>query len=331
MYESLITATTEDLKSRPMVTEFYRGKRVLVTGGCGFIGRHVCQLLGYLDAFAYPVRHQDYNLTRQVDTSLLGYKTGDYDLIFHLAGSQMGIGRTYKNPGLAFFENLQMGINVVELARKKGVPIVYAGSVCAYPDHPPIPFTEENLGGGDPEPTNRSYGLAKRAVGEMLRAYHEQYGLEAAYLLLGNVYGPYDNFDLATSHVIPALIRRFIEAKESNAENVALWGTGQASRDFTFVTDSAKALVLGGVHLTCPDPVNIGSGSEIHISYLAKSIAQKVGYTGDIVWDYSKPEGAMRRFIRIDRAKKKLYWSPSVSLAEGLDATIEWYRSQHGK
>lgn len=330
MYGKLVDDAIADLRGRSMVVDYYQGKNVLVTGGEGFVGCHVVQMLLALGALPILVKHKDYELTRQVDTKLLGHRVGAIDLIFHLAGSQMGIGRTSKNPGKSFYENLQMGMNVVELARDKGVKLVYAGSVCAYPEFPPVPFTEANLWAGVPEETNRPYGIAKRVVGEMLRAYHQQYGLKSAYLVLGNVYGPFDNFDTVTSHVIPALIRRFIDAKEAGATSVALWGTGQASRDFTYVTDTAKALILGGVTLDCPDPTNVGSGEEIRIAWLAKEIAKLVEYKGEIVWDYSKPEGAMRRLIRIDRAKKHLYWAPAVSLADGLLSTFEWYRGQHG-
>lgn len=330
LHESILSSAIADLAARQMVEGYYKDKLVTVTGGSGLIGRNVVKILEGLGAKVRVIRSSDYNLIFQSMTRRAMYDDWGSNLLFHLAGSQMGIGRTSKNPGLAFFENLQMGLNVVEWARIMNLKIVYAGSVCAYPDHPPIPMTEGNLWSGAPEETNRSYGIAKRTVGEMLRAYHQQYKLEAAHLVLGNVYGPDDNFDLETSHVIPALIRKFTEAKANGVNEVTLWGSGRASRDFTYVTDTARALVLAGAHVDCPEPINVGSSIEIPIAGLAKIVAKQVGYKGEVVWDYAKPEGAERRWIRIDQARKNLYWAPKVGIDEGIAATVEWYGGSHG-
>lgn len=314
---------------QPDLIEFYTGKRVLVTGASGFIGRNVVIFLKSLGAIVLEPSHKVFDLTSQQHTFHCFQVYKPIDLVIHLAAAWMGIGRTAINPAKSFFDNLTMGVNVIDACHQNGnIKVVVAGSVCAYPQNAPVPLREHNLSYGDPEPTNGPYGLAKRALLTMLQAYAAQYATPSAYLLLGNTYGPNDNFDLDTSHVIPALISKFVTAKLQQSPMVEIWGSGQVSRDFLYVTDTAAALVLAGVRYSRPDPINIGSGEEVMIAWLAKRIKEMVGYEGAIVFNRERPEGQARRCLNTEKSAEILDFSAQVSLADGLLSTLYWYADE---
>jgi GDP-L-fucose synthase len=252
-------------------------------------------------------------------------------LVIHLAADVGGIGANRDNPGRYFYANMTMGLHLIERGRHAGVKkFIQIGTVCAYPKLTPVPFKEEDLWGGYPEETNAPYGIAKKALLVMLQAYRAQYGFNGIYLLPVNLYGPGDNFDLASSHVIPALIRKFVEAKESGAHQVVVWGTGEASREFLYVDDCARAIVLAAQRYDDPEPMNIGSGTEITILDLANKIKKLVGYDGPIAWDPTRPDGQPRRRLECSRARDRLGFSAEIDLDEGLRRTLEWYRASHG-
>lgn len=330
MHEALtvrhLTERKHWLINQPDLIEFYTGKRVLVTGASGFIGRNVVIFLKSLGATVLEPSHRVFDLTNQNEAFHLFEVFKPIDLVIHLAAAWMGIGRTAVNPAKSFFDNLTMGVNVIDACQaRNNTKVVVAGSVCAYPQNAPVPLREHNLSYGDPEPTNGPYGLAKRALLTMLQAYAVQYGMPSAYLLMGNTYGPNDNFDLETSHVIPALIRKFSTAKINNTPEVEIWGTGGVSRDFMYVTDAAAALVMAGARVCKPDPINIGSGEEVMIAWLASRMKEAVEYTGSIYFNRDKPEGQKRRLLNIDKAKELMGWTPLVPLSDGLRATLYWY------
>jgi nucleoside-diphosphate-sugar epimerase len=247
--------------------------------------------------------------------------------VIHLAAEVGGIGANSANPGRYFFANMAMGLHLIEEARRRSLEkFVQVGTVCSYPKQTPVPFREENLWDGYPEETNAPYGIAKRALLEMLQAYRRQYGLVGIYLMPVNLYGPEDDFDLERSHVIPALIRKFVEARATGAASVGCWGTGRASREFLYVEDCADAIVLASERYDGPEPVNVGSASEITIRELTEKIAQLTGFDGAIEWDPSKPDGHPRRRLDTSRARELFGFEAKVSLDEGLSRTISWYR-----
>ena len=300
--------------------------RIVVTGGAGFLGSFVCEELrgrGYDNVTV--VRRREYDLTREEGTEQL-YKQFQPDVIMHLAAEVGGIGANRDNPGRFFFANMAMGLHLIEGARRHGLKkFVQVGTICAYPKFTPVPFREEDLWNGYPEETNAPYGIAKKALMVMCQAYREQYGLNAIYLLPVNLYGPRDNFDPKSSHVIPALIRKCVEAKRANAAEVVVWGTGSASREFLYVEDCARGLVAAVERYDSPEPMNLGTGHEITIRDLVMLIARLTGFTGRITWDTTKPDGQPRRCLDVQRAKKAIGFEAQVPFEEGLKRTIEWF------
>jgi len=301
------------------------GKRVAVTGGAGFLGRPVCRLLERRGATVLVPRRADYALTREADAARM-YADYRPEVVIHLAAEVGGIGATRARPGRFCYANLAMGLHLIEEARRRGLAkFVQVGTVCAYPKHAPVPFREESRWDGYPEETNAPYGSAKKALFVLLDAYQREYGLPSAVVVPVNLYGPGDNFDLDTSHVIPALIRKCLEAKAAGAPAVACWGTGRASREFLHVADAAAGVLAAAERMQAPLPVNLGTGSEIAIADLAALIARLTGYPGRLEWDPSKPDGQPRRRLDVSRAKALLDWEAKVELEQGLRETIEWY------
>jgi GDP-L-fucose synthase len=253
--------------------------------------------------------------------------TKDVDIVIHLAARVGGIGFNQKYPGTLFYDNIMMGAQLMEAARIGGVKkFVQVGTVCAYPKFNPVPFKEENLWDGYPEETNAPYGIAKKALLVMAQAYRKQYAMDIIYLLPVNLYGPKDNFDLESSHVIPALIRKFCAAVEKGEKTVVVWGTGRVSREFLYVKDAAEGIIRAAESYNKPDPVNLGTGKEITIKLLVELIAQLIGFDGQIIWDTAKPDGQPRRCLDVSRAKKEFDFESSTTLTLGLQKTIEWYK-----
>ncbi|MGE0480136.1 MAG: GDP-L-fucose synthase family protein [Phycisphaerae bacterium] len=302
--------------------------RVCITGGAGFLGSFVVERLRARGVPAERIvvpRRAGYDLTREADVARL-YDDARPDVVIHLAAEVGGIGANRDNPGRFFFANAAMGIHLIEAARQRGVrKFVQAGTICAYPKFCPVPFREADLWNGYPEETNAPYGVAKKALLVMCQAYREQYGLSAIYLLPVNLYGPRDNFDLHSSHVIPAMIRKFWEARERNDAAVELWGDGSPTREFLYVEDAAEGILLATERYDAADPVNLGSGAEIRIRALAEKIAETVGYRGEIRWDTTKPNGQPRRCLDVSAARERFGFSAQTSFDEGLRRTIAWY------
>ena len=308
-------------------------KRIVVTGGSGFLGHQVCAELERSgvgrERIAVP-RRAEFDLTQGEAVARM-YGQVRPEVVIHLAAEVGGIGANRANPGRFFYANLAMGMHLIEQARDAGVKkFVMVGTVCSYPKHTPVPFREDELWNGYPEETNAPYGIAKKALLVMLQAYRAQYGLNSVYLIPVNLYGPGDNFDLETSHVIPAMIRKFVEAKVAGAADVSLWGTGSASREFLYVQDCARAIVMATRGYDGVEPVNIGTGREITIRDLAEKIRGIVGYTGRIVWDSSKPDGQPRRCLDTSRAKERFGFEATTSFDEGLRKTVAWYCNERG-
>lgn len=303
-------------------------KRIVVTGPTGFLGRNIMAVLAareYGNVIAAP--HSTYDLTRMSDVERL-YQETRPDVLIHAAAMVGGIGANSEAPGSFFYANMSMGFNLLEGARLWGLDkFVQIGTVCSYPKLCPVPFREESLWDGYPEETNAPYGIAKKALLVQGQAYRAQYGLNSIYLIPVNLYGPEDNFDPASSHVIPALIRKFVAAKEAGAKHVEVWGTGNATREFLYVADAAEAVVKATELYDGQDPVNIGAGREISIRDLAQLIRNQVGYDGEIVWNDSKPDGQPRRMLDVSRAEKLFGFKATTDFAEGLRKTIEWYQA----
>jgi len=306
------------------------GKRIVVTGGAGFLGRAVCERLRGLGAAEVLVpRRAEFDLTDAVQVQRM-YERMRPQVVVHLAAEVGGIGANMANPGRYFYANMAMALHLIEGARVHGIEkFVQAGTICAYPKFTPVPFREEDLWNGYPEETNAPYGIAKKVAMVMLDGYRRQYGLKSAYVLPVNLYGPWDNFDLHTSHVIPALIRKCIEAQRAGLDHITCWGTGAASREFLYVDDAADAFVRAAEVMEAPEPMNLGTGSEITIRDLVTLIARLCGFNGEIRWDASKPDGQPRRCLDTQRAAQRLDWRAKVGFEEGLRRTIEWYRA-HG-
>lgn len=307
-------------------------KRVVVTGGAGFLGRCVVARLKELGCRnVFVPRSKEYDL-RDRDAIIQLYKGAAPDIVIHLAAVVGGIGANRANPGRFFYDNAVMGIQLMEYGRQFELEkFVAAGTVCAYPKFTPVPFKEDDLWNGYPEETNAPYGLAKKMMLVQARAYREQYGFNAIFVLPVNLYGPGDNFDLESSHVIPALIRKCVEAGERRDPNVVLWGTGSATREFLFVEDAADAIILATERYDKPEPMNLGSGKEISIRDLAGTIKEAVGYEGEFVYDDSKPDGQPRRCLDTSRAWKELGWRAGTPMKEGLRRTIEWFIANRDK
>jgi GDP-L-fucose synthase len=307
------------------------GKRVLVTGGAGFLGQRVCELLRARDAGAVIVpRRAQYDLTEQVDVRRL-FATEHPDIVVHLAAEVGGIGANRANPGRYFYANMAMGLHIIEACRVGSVDkVVQVGTVCAYPKHAPVPFSETALWDGYPEETNAPYGIAKKSLLVMLQGYRAQYGLTGIYLLPVNLYGPGDNFDLETSHVIPALIRKFCAARDDGAREVEVWGSGSASREFLYVDDAARGIVLATERYDGAEPVNLGAGQEIRIRDAVDLIARLTGFEGAVRWDTTRPDGQPRRMLDIARAERYFDFRAEVGLEEGLRRTIDWWDRRGG-
>jgi GDP-L-fucose synthase len=306
------------------------GRRVWVTGGHGFLGRVVVRRLEQAGADVRAPRHADLELL-DAPAVLAFARATRPELVVHLAAHVGGIGANARHPGTFWRDNLWMGVNVLEAARQGGaVRTVVVGTVCAYPKFTPVPFREDDLWSGHPEETNAPYGIAKRALATGLQAYRDEFGMAGAYLLPANLYGPGDDFDLQTSHVIPALIRKVVEAQALGHDHITAWGSGRASREFLYVDDCAAAVVAAATHLDDPEPVNVGTGKEITIRALATRIADLAGFQGSIVWDEAKPDGQPRRALDTTRAVERLGWRAATPLDQGLATTIAWYREHRG-
>lgn len=305
-------------------------ERVAVTGGAGFLGSHVVDRLRHADWCSQVLapRSRDYDLRLETDV-LRMYQDLHPDIVIHMAGIVGGIGANRENPGQFFYDNLMMGVQTMHYAYLRGVgKFVAVGTICAYPKFTPVPFREDNLWDGYPEDTNAPYGLAKKMLLVQAQAYRQQYGFNAIYLLPVNLYGPRDNFDPASSHVIPALIKKCFDATESGEEEIVVWGDGTPTREFLYVEDCAEAIVLATEKYNKPDPVNIGAGFEISIKDLAELIVELTGFPGRIAWDTSKPGGQPRRCLDVSRAEQEFGFRARTGFEEGLTKTIEWYRRQ---
>lgn len=305
---------------------YWRGRRVMVTGGAGFLGSHLTDRLRALGVRqVFIPRSAEYDLTEQSEVRRL-LRDARPDVVLHLAAEVGGIGANRENPGRFFYANAIMGILLIEEARRAGIEkFVQVGTICAYPGDTPVPFREEDIWNGYPEPTNAPYGIAKKALLVQIQAYREQYGFPGIYLLPVNLYGPRDNFDSRSSHVIPALIRKMREAKRQGADTVQVWGTGSASREFLYVDDCARGILLAAERYDSPEPVNLGTGSEIQIRDLARRIADATGYAGRLLFDPPQPDGQSRRCLDTTRAWEQFGFRAEVSLATGLEWTVDWY------
>ncbi len=303
------------------------GKRVLVTGGAGFLGAPVCERLEARGAAEVIVpRKAECDLTDAQQVASLFAETRPA-IVLHLAAEVGGIGANRDNPGRFFYANMAMGLHMVEEARRQGVEkFVQVGTVCSYPKFTPVPFSEASLWDGYPEETNAPYGVAKKALLVMLDAYRDQYGMRGIFLMPTNLYGPRDNFDPESSHVIPALIRKCEEARVAGDPSITCWGTGSASREFLYVDDCAEAIVAATERYDSPEPVNIGVGQEITIRSLVELIAEVTGFEGAIEWDTTKPDGQPRRVLDTTRAAAEIGFDATTSFTEGLRSTVEWYR-----
>jgi len=306
--------------------DFWKGKKVLVTGGSGFLGSFVVKRLveSGADQKSIKVPRSRLSDLRKWENCVKAVKGAD--VVVHLAAKVGGIGLNQAIPGTLFYDNAVMGIQLMEAARQAGVgKFVAVGTICAYPKYTPVPFKEDNLWNGYPEETNAPYGLAKKMLLVQSQAYRSEYGFNSVYLLPVNLYGPGDNFDPRSSHVIPALIRKFAEAKEHGRGKIEVWGTGEASREFLFVEDAAEGICLAAEKYDGPDPVNLGAGFEIKIRDLVKLISGLMEFDGEILWDRSKPDGQPRRMLDVSRADKLFGFRAKTKFEQGLRTTIDWY------
>jgi GDP-L-fucose synthase len=306
---------------------FWSGKRVVVTGGAGFLGTFVVDELRRRGCPAPVVpRSREYDLRTEAGIVRL-LETARPDMVIHLAAVVGGIGANRDNPGRFFYDNLMMGVQLIEQVRLRGVPkFVAIGTVCSYPKFAPVPFREDDLWEGYPEETNAPYGLAKKMLLVQSQAYRQQYGFNSIFLLPVNLYGPGDNFDPQSSHVIPALIKKCVDAVAAGTDEIVVWGTGQATREFIYVEDAAEAIVLAAERYDGAEPVNVGAGQEIAIRDLVELIAKLSGFTGRIAWDASKPDGQPRRMLDTSRAPTAFGFVAKTPFREGLRRTIDWYR-----
>ena len=307
---------------------FWKDKRVMITGGSGFLGSHLVEKIREQGCSAIIIpRSHEWDL-RDKGTALTLLEQSRPEIIIHLAATVGGIGANQKYPGRFFYDNAIMGIQLIESARMCGITkFICVGTGCSYPKYTPIPFREDELWGGYPEETNAPYGLAKKMLLVQLQSYRQEYGFHGIYLLPVNLYGPRDNFDLESSHVIPAIIRKCVEAHERRENKIVLWGSGNVSREFLYVKDAARGILLAGEHYDKPEPVNLGSGQEITIRDLASLIRKCTGFSGEIEWDSSKPDGQPRRCLDTTRAELEFGFKAKATLHDGLKETIASYRN----
>lgn len=305
---------------------FWKDRRICITGGAGFLGSYLVEKLNQRGANDLFIPHlEEYNLVKPEDIRRMLADARPH-LVIHLAARVGGIGANREHPAEFFYDNLMMGVELIHQSWKYGVEkFVTIGTVCAYPKYTPLPFKEDDLWAGYPEETNAPYGLAKKMLLVQGQAYRQQYGFNSIHLMPVNLYGPRDNFDPQTSHVIPALIRRCVEAKERGDTEVVVWGDGSPTREFLYVEDAAEGILLASEHYNGPEPVNLGLGSEISIKDLAETIARMTGFTGRLVWDTSKPNGQPRRALDVSRAREYFGFQANTSFAEGLAKTVAWY------
>jgi len=310
------------------MTAFFAKRRIVVTGGAGFLGHYVTEGLRQRGCEQILVpKVEDYDLVNMADVVRM-YEDMRPDIVIHLAAVVGGIGANREHPGAFFYQNLMMGVQLIEEARRRGIEkFVAIGTICAYPKHTPVPFREEDLWTGYPEETNAPYGLAKKMLLVQSQAYRQEYGFNSIFLLPVNLYGPGDNFDPASSHVIPALIKKCQDAIDSGATAIECWGTGNVSREFIYAADAAEGILLATEHYNDLEPVNIGAGAEITIKALAERIASLTGFSGEIRWDPSQPDGQPRRCLDVSRARECFGFEAKMSLDEGLQKTIDWYRT----
>jgi GDP-L-fucose synthase len=310
------------------MAKFWPTKRVVVTGGAGFLGSFVVQQLREKGCRDIVVpRSRDYNLVQMEAVRRL-YSESRPDIVIHLAARVGGIGANQSNPGRFFYDNLMMGTQLIEVGREQGLEkFVAIGTICAYPKFAPVPFKEDDIWAGYPEETNAPYGLAKKMMLVQSQAYRQQYAFNSIVLFPVNLYGPGDNFDLETSHVIPALVRKCAEAQETGASEIILWGDGTPTREFLYVEDAAEGILLAAEQYNDSRPLNLGTGEEIAIRKLASIVAEEVGYRGQIKWDTTKPNGQPRRCLDVSRVKQAIGFQAKHSLREGLTKTIRWYRT----
>ena len=310
------------------MNDFWKTRRILVTGGAGFLGEYIIEKLRDRGAGTVTLPlEEEYDLRKLPDIQRM-YDTMKPDIVIHLAAKVGGIGANRDHPGTFFYDNLIMGVQLIEEARLRGVgKFVAIGTICAYPKYTPVPFKEENLWNGYPEETNAPYGLAKKMLLVQSQAYRQEYGFNSIHILPVNLYGPRDNFAPASSHVIPALIKKCFDAIDSGDDHITVWGTGSASREFLYADDAAEGILLAAEKYDESEPVNLGAGFEITIRNLAEKIVEMTGFTGELVWDTTKPDGQPRRCLDTSRAYEKFGFRASMDFAEGLSRTIEWYRS----
>ncbi|MEW5767060.1 MAG: GDP-L-fucose synthase [bacterium] len=308
---------------------FWKDKRVMVTGGAGFLGSYVVDKLNNRGAKEIFIpRHRDFDLTKEADVIKL-YDSFKADIVIHLAAVVGGIGANRENPGKYFYDNLMMGAMLMEYAKQNKVnKFVALGTICAYPKFTPVPFKEENLWNGYPEETNAPYGLAKKMMLVQSQAYREQYGFNSIFLLPVNLYGPGDNFNPASSHVIPALIKKCLDAINQGEKEIVVWGTGRATREFFYVEDCAKGILLATERYNKSEPVNLGAGMEISIKDLVALIVKLTGFKGKIIWDATKPDGQPRRCLDVSKAEAEFGFKAKMDFEEGLRRTVEWYKNR---
>lgn len=311
---------------------YWEDKTVMVTGGAGFLGSHLVEdLQGRSDSVkVFVPRSDEYDLRDQANIRRAFSDSGP-EVVIHSAATVGGIGANRENPGRYFYDNAIMGIELIEMARQFGVEkFTILGTICAYPEETSVPFSEENLFDGYPEPTNAPYGIAKKALLTQSKSYRKQYDFNSIYLMPVNLYGPRDDFDLETSHVIPAIIRKCVEARERGDNSITAWGTGKPTREFLYVKDAAEGILNATERYDRSEPVNLGSGREISIRELVLKIADLTGFEGEVEWDTSKPDGQMRRRLDVTRSKEYFDWEPTTDFMTGLEQTIEWFENNRG-